>query len=837
MKKYIVIMLIIVVAFCNVSFASIGTKEVTLNYSGITINIDDNVVVPKDVTGSVVDPFIIDGTTYLPVRAISESLGKEVSWNSETYTVYINDKAEDVSFENLSSDTKKKISQEVKTLNYNDISICINGKNIEPKDANGVVVEPFIIDGTTYLPVRAVAEAFDKKVTWQDETKTVFISSKKEIAKINNVVLKVIDNTLCAEITSDSPINSYEYYAIAEGRVVAEPYLNMRDSANTNSNIITTIPNESIISIKDVEKVGNSDAWYKVAYSNLTGWVSADYVEITPTRLVIDLKDTNFNIDTSSKNINYEAIDSIRFGDQGNNVSRIVLDLNQMTNFKVIQNDEKTVTYFALNKDFKLPATIKGEDIFVATNDDKLYLPEEDSGDDDNEVIIPEESGDNVVDSDASVNEDSSGDSTEDTDVKTDDQDNNVVIENLSTVDSIKYSSSTNKTKINIDGDYEYTAFTLTNPDRVVLDIKGATLNVDGPKEINPNNKNITAIRFSQNEKDIVRIVFDVNAKSDYIVTEKKDELTIELEEKTYKNIDYINYGTYATLILQDTDIDYFETDKSSTGDKYYITYSSRKFKSGTGTIEVNDEFVEDINIKSTKITIRGEKNVSYSIKQVGDNVVVTIKEKNAIENKVILLDVGHGGKDPGASNGDITEREYNLKIALKLREMLEETDGIEVRMSRTTENEYLDRTDRFNFILDNEEDADLFVSIHNNALDNKNYKGTMVLYYNKPGEEEEYGITSKEFAQIVKENLVAELETIDRGVVNRSDLLVLEQNASDSISGMPQSNLPAILCEVIFISNDEEAARLITDNFQQKAAQAIYDGIIEALSVMDEKN
>ena len=47
-------------------------------------------------------------------------------------------------------------------------------------------------------------------------------------------------------------------------------------------------------------------------------------------------------------------------------------------------------------------------------------------------------------------------------------------------------------------------------------------------------------------------------------------------------------------------------------------------------------------------------------------------------------------------------------------------------------------------------------------------------------------------------------------------------------------SNIPAILCEVIFLSNDEEAAKLITDEFQQKTAQAIYDGIIEAIAVMD---
>ena len=60
-----------------------------------------------------------------------------------------------------------------KELHYNDIKVTLNGKEITPKDANGKVVEPFIIDGTTYLPVRAVASALGLDVNWDGETNTV----------------------------------------------------------------------------------------------------------------------------------------------------------------------------------------------------------------------------------------------------------------------------------------------------------------------------------------------------------------------------------------------------------------------------------------------------------------------------------------------------------------------------------------------------------------------------------------------------------------------------------------------------------------------------------------
>lgn len=63
-------------------------------------------------------------------------------------------------------------------VTYDNIQIVLDGKTIEPKDALGNKVEPFIYNGTTYLPVRAVGEAFGKQVGWDGETKTVYIGAK-----------------------------------------------------------------------------------------------------------------------------------------------------------------------------------------------------------------------------------------------------------------------------------------------------------------------------------------------------------------------------------------------------------------------------------------------------------------------------------------------------------------------------------------------------------------------------------------------------------------------------------------------------------------------------------
>lgn len=68
--------------------------------------------------------------------------------------------------------------QQTAVLLYDNIKICIDGTFIEPKDANGNTVEPFIINGTTYLPVRAVGNAFGKNVEWDGNTNTVYLGAK-----------------------------------------------------------------------------------------------------------------------------------------------------------------------------------------------------------------------------------------------------------------------------------------------------------------------------------------------------------------------------------------------------------------------------------------------------------------------------------------------------------------------------------------------------------------------------------------------------------------------------------------------------------------------------------
>ena len=71
------------------SLAAHYQKQATLDYTGIKINVNGQIITPKDASGNTVDPFAISGTTYLPVRAVANALGLEVGWDQTTQTVIL----------------------------------------------------------------------------------------------------------------------------------------------------------------------------------------------------------------------------------------------------------------------------------------------------------------------------------------------------------------------------------------------------------------------------------------------------------------------------------------------------------------------------------------------------------------------------------------------------------------------------------------------------------------------------------------------------------------------------------------------------------------------------
>lgn len=149
------------------ALATTGKKQMNVEYVDIKLTVDG-------VPAPVGTPFVSEGTTYLPIRAIGEALYKEVRWDGPTHTIYISDPTE-ASTETQSSNVYVDKSKKTIDVDYLDIKLVVDGKEITPKNVDGKVVEPFAYNGTTYLPVRAVGEALGKTVRWDGATNTVHL--------------------------------------------------------------------------------------------------------------------------------------------------------------------------------------------------------------------------------------------------------------------------------------------------------------------------------------------------------------------------------------------------------------------------------------------------------------------------------------------------------------------------------------------------------------------------------------------------------------------------------------------------------------------------------------
>ncbi|KNY25090.1 N-acetylmuramoyl-L-alanine amidase family protein [Pseudobacteroides cellulosolvens] len=215
------------------------------------------------------------------------------------------------------------------------------------------------------------------------------------------------------------------------------------------------------------------------------------------------------------------------------------------------------------------------------------------------------------------------------------------------------------------------------------------------------------------------------------------------------------------------------------------------------------------------------DKNDKIQSGTVTEKITNVMPTPTPVKKEVLLLiDPGHGGEDLGTYFDNIYEKVLNLDISLKLGKLLE-NDGFKVLFTRK-EDVFVGLKERSD--LANEKDATLFLSIHNNNMpDSPNYKGTETLYC--PGSSGNGKINGERFAQIVQEELVKRLGTIDNGIIARPNLSVLRR-----------TQMAAVIAEIGYISNYSDRIKLNTEYFRQEAAVALHKAVKRTLDEMNVK-
>ena len=304
--------------------------------------------------------------------------------------------------------------------------------------------------------------------------------------------------------------------------------------------------------------------------------------------------------------------------------------------------------------------------------------------------------------------------------------------------------------------DDDISSFKLSNPTRAVFDIKNADLDINSDSIDISGSTTISEIRFGY-KNDCIRVVVDVNGEI--------------------------------------------------TSFKYYV--SGKTITITVATKETADSGNSDSDDNKTPVT----DNTITTVPTSGP--IVVPDNPGDIKKKIIVLDAGHGGSDPGAVSSVLTgqtiqEKKLNLAIVLKIRDILEDK-GFSVVLTRATD-KYPSLDDRAE--LANRSGAALFVSIHMNSSPSESPKGTET-YYSTLNNGNDFNTTSKTLATNIQTRLQKALNSTNRGV----------KTANHAVTR--KSLMPAALVEVGFISNAEEASNLTSSSYQNKAASAIAEGII----------
>ena len=403
--------------------------------------------------------------------------------------------------------------------------------------------------------------------------------------------------------------------------------------------------------------------------------------------------------------------------------------------------------------------------------------------------------------------------------------------------------------------------------DKIILDIYYAQKEVltdDIEVTTSPFVQNITSSEFDkENEQKqyitVTRVVFELREEQSYqiVLSDSKEDIVISFEEETDEeqmpqNNTNISQGNTNNTSYTEIDVDTtnpnllknvsYDSGKNAivlkkeelfsienaehTDDylhgKYQIVlpgdYSSIY---GSGTMNLPNTEVSSVTFSQqqgkTAITFTQNNVRAYTVTEEANDYYIHIKNPKEVYDKVLVLDAGHGGMDPGTNGNGLKEKDLNLSILQKAYEKLQQTDKVKVYVTRIDDT-YPENTARAEMANDI---ADVFLSIHmNSASPNPTPNGTEALFITH--ETDVAGkLTSQTVATVVLKNVVNALGTNNRG-------LKYDTEEQKNLIVLNRTTVPAVIIETLFLSNPGDAKKISDQQYQQKVAEAIYDSIIE---------
>lgn len=689
MRRIFSILLILLILCMTISFAH-------ENDSGYTTMIMDNeevkfstvsLIIDNELITSDVPPVIHNDRTLVPIRVVVKNIGSEIEWDGETREVTI-----------------VKDGTEI-ILTIDSAIAIVNG--IEKPLHDGVPAK--LINSRTMVPVRFVADELGVAVDWDQETRTVLLSTP----------------------------------------IAVEP------KTDVNTNVIRAVKVNIVNGFPEVRIKANKELVYN------------EFLLVNPYRIVFDFQNTLFDLDDKERLKDDKTL-SLNFS--GSRITKL-----RMAQFEIDPLTTRLVLEMAENLDYK---------------------------------------------------------------ISFDETTNEMVVVFVNIVRNVEASFKSTKEVIIIEGDNieNYNVMRLHNPERLVVDILGAylytgedtfILNVDG--------RVAKQVRVAQFEPDhhyepddrIVRVVIDLQDREHF------EEFKFEVEENkliVHLEGEPFNYLKYEEISWLQSELSFrgrpgvrFEVDKDNSSNTINIIAPKSRMDMEFSSIAVADHLIKNIIVdkeyddKNYRIKVELNNQVSYRVVSPsrGRNLVLELNNERKQRGVLIAIDIGHGGRDPGAISKILNMRESDiiLDVGHRLNQLLLDL-GFRTIMTRKDDT-FIPLFERAEIA--NAANADLFISIHANSVggNRPEIHGVENLFY--PSERNpEDNRNNRQLAEIFQRVMVEHLDAFDRGIFARPNLVVIRE-----------TKMPAIITEIGYLSNPQEEAKLATPEYRQRVAESLFYSIL----------
>ena len=242
------------------------------------------------------------------------------------------------------------------------------------------------------------------------------------------------------------------------------------------------------------------------------------------------------------------------------------------------------------------------------------------------------------------------------------------------------------------------------------------------------------------------------------------------------------------------------------------------------GAYWIGDDFITKVEAVNGRLEFTFPTVRELTIAEDRDQVYISAKKPKEIFTKVVFIDIGHGGNDPGAiRQADIgmgeqkyLEKDANFALTMQLKAKLEQNPEIKVYYSRLTD----DNPSAYERArLANETGADFFLSLHHNMTTVKDRKieGTDLYYLEGRSNG---NLSAKRLAELILQNYAQTSAFANRLLSNAPHLYMVKY---------PQ--MPAVIVESGFMSDDGDLRKMFDPVVQERTAQALYDAIVQALA------